>query len=104
MTQTVRGVISRKKSEPVEVVDIVIPDPGPGEVVVDMARATETGEMEDDLRTFVEVILLKSCSTRSTVESVSIAPSLKNLASLPLRSGISLHHLVQDAESCARGR
>ncbi len=37
MTQTVRGVISRKKSEPVEVVDIVIPDPGPGEVVVDIA-------------------------------------------------------------------
>ena len=37
MTQTVRGVISRKKSLPVEVVDIVIPDPGPGEVVVDIA-------------------------------------------------------------------
>ena len=37
MTQTVRGVISRKKSEPVEGVDIVIPDPGPGEVVVDIA-------------------------------------------------------------------
>ena len=34
MSQTVRGVISRKKGEPVEVVDIVIPDPGPGEVVV----------------------------------------------------------------------
>ncbi|CAN3129769.1 S-(hydroxymethyl)mycothiol dehydrogenase [Mycobacterium sp. smrl_JER01] len=36
MTQTVRGVISRKKGEPVEVVEIVIPDPGPGEVVVDI--------------------------------------------------------------------
>ncbi|TRW88283.1 S-(hydroxymethyl)mycothiol dehydrogenase [Mycolicibacterium sp. 018/SC-01/001] len=34
MTQTVRGVISRSKGQPVEVVDIVIPDPGPGEVVV----------------------------------------------------------------------
>lgn len=34
MSQTVRGVISRKKGEPVELVDIVIPDPGPGEVVV----------------------------------------------------------------------
>ncbi|MCB0936684.1 MAG: alcohol dehydrogenase catalytic domain-containing protein, partial [Mycobacterium sp.] len=34
MSQTVRGVISRKKGEPVEVDDIVIPDPGPGEVVV----------------------------------------------------------------------
>src|SRR5215813_8749799 len=36
MTQTVRGVISRKKGEPVEVVDVVIPDPGPGEVVVEI--------------------------------------------------------------------
>ena len=34
MSQTVRGVISRKKGEPVEVVDILVPDPGPGEVVV----------------------------------------------------------------------
>ena len=36
MSQTVRGVISRKKGEPVEVVDVVIPDPGPNEVVVDV--------------------------------------------------------------------
>jgi S-(hydroxymethyl)mycothiol dehydrogenase len=36
MGQTVRGVISRKKGEPVEVVDVVIPDPGEGEVVVDI--------------------------------------------------------------------
>src|SRR5215212_6309710 len=36
MAQTVRGVISRKKGDPVEVVDVVIPDPGPGEVVVDV--------------------------------------------------------------------
>jgi S-(hydroxymethyl)mycothiol dehydrogenase len=34
MSQTVRGVISRAKGQPVELVDIVIPDPGPGEVVV----------------------------------------------------------------------
>ena len=34
MSQTVRGVISRSKGQPVELVDIVIPDPGPGEVVV----------------------------------------------------------------------
>jgi S-(hydroxymethyl)mycothiol dehydrogenase len=37
MTQTVRGVISRTKGGPVEVVDVVVPDPGPGEVVVDVA-------------------------------------------------------------------
>jgi len=36
MSQTVRGVISRSKKQPVEVVEIVIPDPGPGEVVVDI--------------------------------------------------------------------
>jgi S-(hydroxymethyl)mycothiol dehydrogenase len=36
MTQTVRGVISRKKGDPVEVVDVVIPDPAPRDVVVDI--------------------------------------------------------------------
>jgi S-(hydroxymethyl)mycothiol dehydrogenase len=36
MAEQVRGVISRKKGEPVEIVDLVIPDPGPGEVVVDV--------------------------------------------------------------------
>ena len=34
MSQTVKGVIARTKNEPVELVDIVIPDPGPGEAVV----------------------------------------------------------------------
>ena len=34
MRQTVRGVISRSQGAPVEVADIVIPDPGPNEVVV----------------------------------------------------------------------
>ena len=34
MSQTVRGVISRSKGAPVEVTDIMIPDAGPGEVVV----------------------------------------------------------------------
>lgn len=34
MSQTVRGVIARSVRAPVELVDIVIPDPGPGEVVV----------------------------------------------------------------------
>ncbi|MBO0880723.1 MAG: S-(hydroxymethyl)mycothiol dehydrogenase [Mycobacterium sp.] len=37
MSQTVRGVVSRRKGEPVELVDVVVPDPGPGEVVVDIA-------------------------------------------------------------------
>jgi S-(hydroxymethyl)mycothiol dehydrogenase len=47
MSQTVvRGVISRKKGEPVEVVDIVVPDPGPGEVVVDI---TACGVCHTDL-------------------------------------------------------
>ncbi|MFE3194902.1 S-(hydroxymethyl)mycothiol dehydrogenase [Nocardia sp. NPDC059240] len=34
MSQIVRGVIARSKNAPVEVTDIVIPDPGPGEAVV----------------------------------------------------------------------
>ncbi|WP_168581969.1 S-(hydroxymethyl)mycothiol dehydrogenase [Gephyromycinifex aptenodytis] len=34
MPSTVKGVISRSKKAPVEVVDIHIPDPGPGEAVV----------------------------------------------------------------------
>jgi len=46
MSQTVRGVISREKGKPVEVVDIVIPDPGPGEVVVDI---TACGVCHTDL-------------------------------------------------------
>ncbi|WP_149361372.1 S-(hydroxymethyl)mycothiol dehydrogenase [Lolliginicoccus suaedae] len=37
MPQQVRGVIARAKGAPVELVDITIPDPGPGEVVVDIA-------------------------------------------------------------------
>jgi S-(hydroxymethyl)mycothiol dehydrogenase len=36
MSQIVRGVISRSKKQTVELVDIVIPDPGPGEVVVNL--------------------------------------------------------------------
>ncbi|MBE7371357.1 S-(hydroxymethyl)mycothiol dehydrogenase [Dermacoccus barathri] len=34
MSQTVKGVIARSKNAEVEVVDIVVPDPGPGEAVV----------------------------------------------------------------------
>ncbi|TDC85788.1 S-(hydroxymethyl)mycothiol dehydrogenase [Micromonospora sp. KC606] len=34
MPVTVQGVIARSKGAPVEVVDIVVPDPGPGEAVV----------------------------------------------------------------------
>ncbi|MFD5097319.1 S-(hydroxymethyl)mycothiol dehydrogenase [Amycolatopsis thailandensis] len=37
MPQQVRGVIARSKGAPVELTDIVIPDPGPGEVVVSIA-------------------------------------------------------------------
>ncbi|NKQ52451.1 S-(hydroxymethyl)mycothiol dehydrogenase [Amycolatopsis sp. K13G38] len=37
MPQQVRGVIARSQQAPVELTDIVIPDPGPGEVVVDIA-------------------------------------------------------------------
>lgn len=36
MPHTVQGVVSRKKGAPVELVDVVVPDPGPGEAVVDV--------------------------------------------------------------------
>lgn len=37
MPQTVRGVVALAQGEPVTTTNIVIPDPGPGEVVVDIA-------------------------------------------------------------------
>jgi len=37
VSQQVRGVIARSKGAPVELVDVVVPDPGPGEVVVAVA-------------------------------------------------------------------
>ena len=37
MSHTVTGVVARSEGAPVEVVDVVVPDPGPGEVVVDVA-------------------------------------------------------------------
>ena len=40
MPQTVKGVIARAKGAPVELVDVVVPDPGPGEAVVALARIT----------------------------------------------------------------
>ncbi|HHU39977.1 MAG TPA: S-(hydroxymethyl)mycothiol dehydrogenase [Propionibacterium sp.] len=36
MPQTVKGVIARAQGAPVELVDIVVPDPGPGEAVVEV--------------------------------------------------------------------
>ncbi|MCL3860816.1 S-(hydroxymethyl)mycothiol dehydrogenase [Actinotalea sp. K2] len=36
MPHTVKGVVSRSQGAPVELVDIVVPDPGPGEAVVDV--------------------------------------------------------------------
>jgi S-(hydroxymethyl)mycothiol dehydrogenase len=46
MPQQVRGVIARSKGAPVEVTTIVIPDPGPGEVVV---RVQACGVCHTDL-------------------------------------------------------
>lgn len=46
MSHKVKAVISRVKDAPVEVVDIIVPDPGPGEVVVDVLT---TGVCHTDL-------------------------------------------------------
>ena len=37
MPQVVKGVIARAKGAPVELVDVTVPDPGPGEAVVDVS-------------------------------------------------------------------
>lgn len=36
MPTTVKGIVAMAKGQPVELTDIVIPDPGPGEVIVDV--------------------------------------------------------------------
>ena len=46
MPQQVSGVISRAKGQPVEVVDVVVPDPGPGDAVV---RVQACGVCHTDL-------------------------------------------------------
>ncbi|GAB2979571.1 S-(hydroxymethyl)mycothiol dehydrogenase [Saccharothrix stipae] len=46
MTQTVRGVVARGKGAEVEVVEVVVPDPGPGEAVV---RVQACGVCHTDL-------------------------------------------------------
>jgi S-(hydroxymethyl)mycothiol dehydrogenase len=46
MPSTVKGVIARSKGSPVELVDVVVPDPGPGEAVV---RVEACGVCHTDL-------------------------------------------------------
>jgi S-(hydroxymethyl)mycothiol dehydrogenase len=46
MASIVRGVIARSKGAPVEVVDVIVPDPGPGEAVV---RVEACGVCHTDL-------------------------------------------------------
>ncbi|MFI6041501.1 S-(hydroxymethyl)mycothiol dehydrogenase [Nocardia sp. NPDC051321] len=46
MSETVRGVIARRKAAPVELVEVVIPDPGPHDVVV---RVQACGVCHTDL-------------------------------------------------------
>ena len=46
MPQTVKGVIARAKGAPVELVDVIVPDPGPGEAVV---RVQACGVCHTDL-------------------------------------------------------
>lgn len=84
MSQTVRGVISRSKGQPVELVDIVIPDPGPGEAVIDI---TACGVCHTDL-TYREGGIndeYPSCSgTRPPARSRPSAPG--SPTSLPVTS------------------
>ena len=47
MSQKVRGVVAHKKGDPVSVETIVVPDPGPGEAVVQVQAC---GVCHTDLR------------------------------------------------------
>ena len=49
MAQTVRGVVAPKKGEPVEVVDVLIPEPGPPEVVKVARAFVQIAELNDRL-------------------------------------------------------
>ena len=49
MPQTVQGVVSRAEGEPVGIAEVVIPDPGPGEAVVDIQAC---GVCHTDLHSF----------------------------------------------------
>src|SRR5699024_1593202 len=46
MTWTVKGVVARSEKQPAELLDIIIPDPGPNDVVVDIEA---TGVCHTDL-------------------------------------------------------
>ena len=50
MATEVRGVVSRRKGEPVTVETVLVPDPGPGEAVVDVQR---TGGLNTSQRRFI---------------------------------------------------
>src|SRR6478735_3079622 len=80
MSQTVRGVIARKKGEPVEVVEVIIPDPGPGEVVVDVIACgvchTDLTYREGGIND--EYPFLLGHEAAGTVES--IGPGVTNVA------------------------
>ena len=51
MPHHVKGVIARAEGEPVELTTVVVPDPGPGEVVVNVATC---GVCHTDLRPDLE--------------------------------------------------
>ena len=103
MSQTVRGVISRKKGEPVEVVDVVIPDPGPGEVVVDVIACgvchTDLTYREGGIND--EYPFLLGHEAAGTVESVG--PGVTAVAARRLRDP-ELARGVRPVPRCKRGR
>ena len=49
MAQTVHGVVAPKKGEPVEVVDVLFPEPGPPEVVKVARAFVQIAELNDRL-------------------------------------------------------
>ena len=103
MSQTVRGVISRKKGEPVELVDIVVPDPGPGEAVVDI---TACGVCHTDL-TYREggindeYPFLLGHEAAGTVEAVGLGVTAVEPGDFVI---LNWRAVCGQCRACARGR
>jgi NAD(P)-dependent dehydrogenase (short-subunit alcohol dehydrogenase family) len=93
MAQTVRGVVARKKDEPVEVVDVLIPEPGPREVVVDVTACGVCHTGYANIAPIEEEIDLDDF--RSQVEAVFLGTVYVTKAALPVFHAQGSGHFIQ---------
>jgi NAD(P)-dependent dehydrogenase (short-subunit alcohol dehydrogenase family) len=92
MAQTVRGVVARKKGEPVEVVDVLIPEPGPPEVVVDV---TACGVCHTGYANIAPIEEIDLEDFRSQVEAVFLGTVYVTKAALPVFHAQGSGHFIQ---------